>query len=527
MDRLFQIAQIGDVEKLRQLLEEKPLILHQVPLMCAENPLHFSLAAGHLDFAREIVQLKPEFATGLNPEGYSCLHLASANGYVDIVQEIISVDPMLCRVKGRGGRTPFHVAGRTGRVDLIKEMLSSCEGCIEDVTVQKETAFHLAVRNYQFESLQVMLDWIRQMKKEDILNKKDEHDLLLIFPSEAGDREKGAGALRAQDLALHITTHSSSARGSLASQGVCNLVEYFSFHDGRDSPGEVRGTLLVIAVLVATATYQVGINPPCGVWQDDSQGQVAGISIMGSQNMVSYVLLVAFNSIGSTALGFVKEIVKLKPEFARELHPEGFSLMHVASANGHVEIVREIIRVDPRFVLSKKERGRLPFHFAVLTERVDLIQEVLANCEQCIEDVTVQKETALHLAIRNCQFGGLTIMLDWIRQMNKEDILNKKDEHGNTRLCVSSNEEDEHGNMVLGRWSKSALRNFVEYFKFHDGRDSPSDVRSTLLVRAVSVATATYQVGINTPAGLWQDDSQGHVAGTSIMSTHKICPISC
>ena len=175
MDRLFQIAQIGDVEKLQQLLEEKPLILHQVPLICAENPLHFSSAAGHLDFAREIVKLKPEFARGLNPDGHSCLHLASANGYVEIVREIISVDPKLCRVKGRGGKTPFHVAVLTGRVDLINEMLSSCEGCIEDVTVEKETAFHLAVRNSQFENLQVMLDWVRQMNKEDVLNKRDEH----------------------------------------------------------------------------------------------------------------------------------------------------------------------------------------------------------------------------------------------------------------------------------------------------------------------------------------------------------------
>jgi len=174
MDRLFQIAQEGDVEKLWQLLAEKPLILHQVPLVCAENPLHFSSAAGHLDFAREIVKLKPEFARELNPEGYSSLHLASANGHEEIVREIISVDPKLCCVKGRGGKTPFHVAVLTGRVDVVNEMLSSCEGCIEDVTVQKETAFHLAVRKSQFGSLQVMLDWIRQMEKEEILNKKDE-----------------------------------------------------------------------------------------------------------------------------------------------------------------------------------------------------------------------------------------------------------------------------------------------------------------------------------------------------------------
>ena len=48
-----------------------------------------------------------------------------------------------------------------------------------------------------------------------------------------------------------------------------NLVGYFKFKKGRDSPGETRNALLVIAVLVATATFQVRVNPPGGVWQDN------------------------------------------------------------------------------------------------------------------------------------------------------------------------------------------------------------------------------------------------------------------
>ena len=36
-----------------------------------------------------------------------------------------------------------------------------------------------------------------------------------------------------------------------------NMVEYFKFKKGRDSPSEARSALLVIAVLVVTATFQV------------------------------------------------------------------------------------------------------------------------------------------------------------------------------------------------------------------------------------------------------------------------------
>ena len=45
-----------------------------------------------------------------------------------------------------------------------------------------------------------------------------------------------------------------------------DFVEYFKFKKGRDSPGETRSALLVVAALVATTSFQFGVNPPGGVW---------------------------------------------------------------------------------------------------------------------------------------------------------------------------------------------------------------------------------------------------------------------
>ncbi|KAL2906606.1 Protein RER1D [Bienertia sinuspersici] len=355
MDILFQAALRGDVEELHELLAKSPLILYQVSFLSAQNPLHFASAAGHLDFARKILELKPEFARQLNEDGYSPIHLASANGHVDIVREIIKVDSNICRLEGGDGRTPLHLAVLGGRIDVISEMLATCEGCLKDLTMQKETALHLAVRNFQLASLRVLLDWSKHKNKE-ILNMKDEHgntilhlaiwkkqrqainlisskqavvelllrnysgilevnavnksgltalDLLLIFPSEAGDREiqeilQGAGASKAQNLIPNSTTCNSTTNLDPPSNNcrAKDLIDFFRFHDGRDSPSDVRSTLLVIAVLVATATYQVGISPPGDVWQEDDEGHVAGTSIMATHNLVSYILLVSSNSIG-------------------------------------------------------------------------------------------------------------------------------------------------------------------------------------------------------------------------------------
>lgn len=132
-------------------------------------------------------------------------------------------------------------------------------------------------------------------------------DVLLIFQSEAGDREieemlRRAGGVRARDLSLppleaDRTSTSDVAQGR-AQSPARQLFDYFKYDTIKDSPARVRNTLLVIAVLIATATYQAVLSPPGGVWQDDSNDHVAGKSVMGSHNPIAYSLFLVSNSVG-------------------------------------------------------------------------------------------------------------------------------------------------------------------------------------------------------------------------------------
>lgn len=148
-------------------------------------------------------------------------------------------------------------------------------------------------------------------------------DLLVMFPSEAGDREIyekliEARAQRGRDIDTtdveRSTSTSTCQERAPESQSHKDLVNYFTFKKYRDSPSEARSALLVVASLVATATFQASLTPPGGTWQDSNipavsqnrtsvnttnqQAHIAGQSIMGTFNGVAFTLFVFFNTIG-------------------------------------------------------------------------------------------------------------------------------------------------------------------------------------------------------------------------------------
>ncbi|XP_059633785.1 ankyrin repeat-containing protein BDA1-like [Cornus florida] len=366
--RLFEAAWTGNVEFLHKLMEDDPCLLNAVALAGGETPVHIACLAGHFSFVQEVMKLRQEFGRELNQDGLSLLHIASACGHVEIVKELVKMDNTICILEGRERRIPLHYAAIKGRVVVMRELLSANGDSIAGVTARGETALHLAVKNNQFEALRVLVEHLRLFKKEGVLNMKDclgntilhlavsskqyevvelvlgEHvvtggvvevnpsneggltplDVLVLFQSEAGDREievilRRAGAMTAKDLhSLHDQAAFNRNQDAAANHNPSNdqsrtvqhrslstqLQEFFKYDDIKESPSKVRNTLLVIAILIATATYQAVLSPPGGVWQDDSAGSgnskphTAGRAVMGAKNWISYGLFLLFNSIG-------------------------------------------------------------------------------------------------------------------------------------------------------------------------------------------------------------------------------------
>ncbi|KAL3742734.1 hypothetical protein ACJRO7_018103 [Eucalyptus globulus] len=81
-----------------------------------------------------------------------------------------------------------------------------------------------------------------------------------------------------------------------------NWFRHFQYDPKRDSASEVRNILLIIATLVATVTFQAGVNPPGGIWQDNDDGHSAGRAIYASHQIAFYVFLISNTFALSTSL---------------------------------------------------------------------------------------------------------------------------------------------------------------------------------------------------------------------------------
>ncbi|KAI8572464.1 hypothetical protein RHMOL_Rhmol01G0200900 [Rhododendron molle] len=69
-----------------------------------------------------------------------------------------------------------------------------------------------------------------------------------------------------------------------------NWFKYFQYQEGKETPGDARNVLLIIAALIAAVTFQAGVPPPGGVWQE---GRRAGKATYAADKEAFYVFLIS------------------------------------------------------------------------------------------------------------------------------------------------------------------------------------------------------------------------------------------
>ncbi|XP_010263321.1 PREDICTED: ankyrin-1-like [Nelumbo nucifera] len=127
-------------------------------------------------------------------------------------------------------------------------------------------------------------------------------------------------------------------------------------------------------------------------------------------------------------LDFAKEILRRKPELARERNSEGASPLHLASAKGYVELVQELLKVNSDVCFLSDQEGRIPLHIAAVKGHLGVINELINAMPESAHVKTDGGETILHLCLQYNQFEAFKLLLQSVE--NKDYFLKSKDNRG-------------------------------------------------------------------------------------------------
>ncbi|KAK0571283.1 hypothetical protein LWI29_013615 [Acer saccharum] len=363
--RIYEAAVEGSVISLLNLLQEDPLVLDRFMVGCyAETPLHIASMLGHLDFVQEILNRKPEMAGELDARKSSPLHLATAKGYLQIVKKLVSVNPEMCFARDHDGRNPLHIATIKGHFSVLRELVNvRPQAARMSIADRGETILHLCVRHSQLEMLKLLVETIGD---NGFLNNKDD-DGNTILHTAAADKQvevieyliikttievnaintygfttldlstqsskkdekdweiaellRCSGAKHTKDI--HLSAHelgtTQMARTSTSNENHHTTNALQPQNEGcgnvdekkNDWVDKMGSALMVVASLIATMAFQVAVNPPGGVWQENVTSispesgvklkHTAGISIFSDYYPETYMVFLIANTIGFLA----------------------------------------------------------------------------------------------------------------------------------------------------------------------------------------------------------------------------------
>ncbi|KAM6579323.1 hypothetical protein CsatA_003097 [Cannabis sativa] len=347
---VLEAAKEGNVATLNHLIEKDSLILTRVSLTnSTQSPLHISAALNHLHFTKQLIHLKPELAFELDSFKRSPLHSAAAEGHMEIARALVHVNRDVSLVKDMYGRIPLHYAAMRGRVDVVQLLLDAQPESVFELLPSGETVFHLCVRHNHLETLRLLVEAVLLVRREsagDFLNAKEESgdgntilhlavmlnhaetvEYLVSIPGVKEDTLNSKG-YKPTDLLdhHHLPTDSNTIKikqllGINHPKSSCwkswmIIIERLTNHQ-RDWLKEMRGSIMVVATVIASTTFNSAINPPGGVWQEtsnkkDNKGDtdpfncdkhtcMAGTGVLAYVWEEGYLRFILFNSIAFLA----------------------------------------------------------------------------------------------------------------------------------------------------------------------------------------------------------------------------------
>ncbi|CAI9784602.1 unnamed protein product [Fraxinus pennsylvanica] len=471
-----------------------------------ESPLHTDASEGRTGLALVVLlRLKPSLGKKLYLDCLCPLHLALGNGHSYTVRRLVKHDPELIRVQGREGITLLHYAVEKEEIDLLIYFLLICPQSIFDLTVRDETAVHIAVRNENLRAFKVLFGWARRADKMSMMRWRNQEGNTLMHLAALTNQpkvmksliryvhvnEKNLGGKTALDIlepenveARKILISAGAKEGSSLVDDATSCENYLNSHAMISEyllrlgaymefglSGDMRNAMLVVVVLVATATFQAILTPPSPISDNDTTHVFPSITSVYNDttsanststnfNKITTRLTkssIIYNSIAfAIAMGTCAILTLNRLQIFLSLPLGLFSVTYVALAYGiysgpfiyvavpSIFILPSLV-ILPWLIIAWKGRKSSDFYheinldeakfliFVESDDNIDLLIRFLIICPSSIKDVTIP----VHIAVRNKNLRGFKVLLGWVRRSDDTAVLRCRDEEGNSSASCS------------------------------------------------------------------------------------------
>ncbi|XP_041003884.1 serine/threonine-protein phosphatase 6 regulatory ankyrin repeat subunit B-like [Juglans microcarpa x Juglans regia] len=325
----------GHLEFTAALLRRKPNLTGRKDLR-GRTALHLASAEGHAEIVRELLQANTDVCLSRDEDGRIPLHLAVMRGHIEVIKKLLIPKPNSF-LEDLDGASVLHLCVKYNCLDALKYLLvesADDDGySLNSKDNDGNSILHLAVMYGQTETIKYLLSSSKIKGEANAINRIGNTALDVL---ELGHRDfkylkiqdmlMAAGVRRSKDLnspgLLPTTQRHERAAQYINNEGhepataaqswfkkwwayfcLCGWVKHFKRQGRSNWVVETRGTLMLVATVIATVTFQAGINPPGGVWQQGCQDakygnytHCTGKAIFSDINPNVYQFFLSFNT---------------------------------------------------------------------------------------------------------------------------------------------------------------------------------------------------------------------------------------
>ena len=135
-------------------------------------------------------------------------------------------------------------------------------------------------------------------------------------------------------------------------------------------------------------------------------------------------------------LDFTKTILTCKPQLAKELDSRRRTALHLASAEGHEEIVHELLQGYADACLVHDQDGRIPVHYATIRGRSEVVRDLIKAKPDSLR-VLDKGNSLMHLCVTYNNLETLKVVVE--EEGDTSELLNFGDFDGrNTILHLAT-----------------------------------------------------------------------------------------